>query len=239
MDDPGWGGFTPLPPDGAGPDTVGAHQPAPPSGPRGGAPRPRKPLIIGSVAVAVVAVIAVVVALVAGGGGGGSKAAVATSPATVATTSPTTVAPTTTTTIPATTTTPPGGSLTSAASAYLALEAPAYNSLTAFGQAVAGWKASVPSAAQAQNEANPTVAAFNRLDSELLARTWPTVVQSKIDTLASQVEVVANELGGIRLAFTTGTLSAWATQFTNDGNTLGNDVNAVRAALNLPPIPND
>jgi len=187
--------------------------------------------------VAVVALIAVVVALAAGGGGGGSKGAVATtSPATRTTTSPPTDAPTTSTTIPAPTTLP-GESLARAASAYLVLEGPAYSSLTAFGNVVAGWKAVRPTAAEAQNEANPTVVAFNRFSSQLLAGTWPSAIQSKIDNLASQVEIVANDIADLRLAFTNGTTAAWANQFDNDGNALGTDINAVRAALNLPPIP--
>lgn len=219
MDDPGWGGFTPLPPDGT----------TPPAGPGGGAPRARQPLLIGSVAVAVVALIAVAVALaLQGGGGGGSKVAVATtSPTTLTTTIPTTVAPTTTLT---------GGSLPDAASAYLALESPAYNSLTAFGAVVSGWRSSPPSAAQAQTAANPAAHAFQTFNAQLLARAWPVVVQSKVDTLASQVEVVANDLGGIGLAFTTGTRPAWATQFTTDGDALITDADAVRATLNLPAL---
>jgi hypothetical protein len=240
MDDPGWGGFTPLPSDGTPPppDAAGASQPAPPRGPGGGARRPSQPLLIGSVAVAVVVVVAIVLALSLGGGGGKSKAAVATTTApTLATTSPTTAAPTPTT-IPAPTTLP-GESLASAASTYLTLEGPAYSSLTAFGSDVAGWKTVRPSAAEAQNEANPTVAAFNHFTSQLLARTWPSAIQPKINNLASQVEIVANDLADIRLAFANGTLSAWATQFDNDGDALGTDVNAVRAALNLPPIPTD
>jgi hypothetical protein len=191
--------------------------------------------------VAVVAVIAVVLALALNGGGGkGSKAAVATtSPATRTTaTSPTAAALTTTTTIPAPTTLA-GGSLLSAASAYLQLEGPAYSSLTAFGSVVAGWKTAHPSAAEAQTQANPTVAAFNHFSSQLLAKTWPTVIQSKIDNLASESEVVANDIADIRLAFTDGTLSAWGTQFTKDGDALATDVNTVRAALNLPALPTD
>jgi hypothetical protein len=70
----------------------------------------------------------------------------------------------------------------------------------------------------------------------LLAGTWPTVVQPQINTMASQVEVVANDLGGLQLAFSNNTEKAWATQFETDANQLVTDANAVRSTLGLPAL---
>jgi hypothetical protein len=142
----------------------------------------------------------------------------------------------TSTTHAATTTTAAGESIAQAGTAYLALETPAYNSLTAFGSTVSGWDANPPTASAAQAAANPTIVEFKNFSTKLLSGTWPAAVQPQINTLASQVEVVANDLGGLDLAFSNGNQSSWATTFENDANTLVTDVNAVRSTLQLPAL---
>jgi hypothetical protein len=216
MDDPGWGEAVPDEPSaGAGGGTKT------PKSSGGGLFQPtRIQLIAGA---AVVIVIIVVVALLVSGG---KKP-----------TSSTTGTTTTSAKHSATTTTAAaGGSIASAGAAYLALETPAYDSLTSFGSIVSGWVNNPPTPSAAQTAANPTIIAFKTLSNKLLARAWPSAVQPQINTLSSQVEVVANDLGGLSLAYADNTRSAWATTFETDANTLVTDANAVRSTLNLPAL---
>lgn len=217
MDDPGWGEEIPEEPSPA----AGATKKPAKSGQSGIFQPTRIQLIVG---VAVVVVIIVVVAVVLTG----SKTPNASTTATTNARTPTTKI--------ATTTTAAGQSIAQAGTAYLALETPAYNSLTAFGSSISGWDANPPTPAAAQAAANPTIVEFKSFNAKLLARTWPAAVQQQINTLASQVEVVANDLGGLDLAFSNNTQSAWASQWETDANTLVTDVNAVRTTLNLPAL---
>jgi hypothetical protein len=218
MDDPGWGEEVP---EDSSPAAVRA--PKAPKATQSGIFQPtRTQLIIGGV---IVLVVIVVVAILLSSGA--KKPTSSTTTTTHAVTS---------TTHAATTTTAAGESIAQAGTAYLALETPAYNSLTAFSSTVSGWDSNPPTASAAQAAANPTITEFKNFSTKLLAGTWPSAVQSQINTLASQVEVVANDLGGLDLAFSQGNQSAWASQFETDANTLVTDVNAVRATLNLPAL---
>jgi hypothetical protein len=217
MDDPGWGEEIP---EDQSPAASGTKKPAK-SGQSGIFQPTRIQLIVGG---AVVVVIIVVVAVLLTG----SKKPSVNSTLTTHAVTPTTQA--------ATTTTAAGESIAKAGTAYLALETPAYNSLTAFGSAISGWDANPPTPTVAQTTANPAIVQFKNFSTKLLADTWPAVVQPKINTLASQVEVVANDLGGLQLAFSNNTESAWATQFETDANQLVTDVNAVRTMLGLPDL---
>ena len=218
MDDPGWGEAVP---DGAAPAPAA---PAPPTGNqlKNFAQANRNVLIgVGAALVIVVIVIAVLAS------SGGNKASTTTSvtPATAATT------------LPPTTTTAVGGSLSDAAGAYLAMETPAYNSLTSFGSVVSGWSTTAPTPAEAQQAANPSVDAFRAFGTALLGRTWPPAVKPQINALASQVEIVANDLGNLQLTFSQGTQAAWGTSFNADATALVNNANAARSTLGLPALP--
>lgn len=217
MDDPGWGEAVP---EGAAP------APTAPVRPTGNQltefAQSNRYLLIG-VGVGIVLIIVVIAVVVTSGGNKSSTSTL--TPATTATT------------LPPTTTTAVGGSLSDAAGAYLAMETPAYNSLTALGSVVSGWSTTAPSPAEAQQAANPTVDAFRVFGTALLARTWPPAVKPQINALASQVEIVANDLGNLELTFSQGTQSAWGTQFTADATALVNDANAARSTLGLPALP--
>jgi hypothetical protein len=100
MDDPGWGGFTPLPPEadagaGAGPPPATSQPPPPPGG--SGRRPPKLALMIGGAVVVAAALVGVGVAL---SGGGKTNASNTTLPGVA---SSTTVAPTSTTAAPSTT----------------------------------------------------------------------------------------------------------------------------------------
>jgi hypothetical protein len=212
MDDPGWGEEIPDEPS------------APAGGAKEGKSRTsglsqpsRNQLIVG---VAVVVVVIVVVAVLVSGH---SKKTPSTTP---------------TTNHPATTTTEAGPSVAEAGKTYIALETPAYNSLTAFGSVVSTWGTTAPTQASAQNAANPAVLAFKTFSAKLLQGSWPASVQPEINTLSSQAEVVANDLGDVSLAIANGTNGQWATGFGADGDQLVTDANAVRSKLKLPPISN-
>jgi hypothetical protein len=217
MDDPGWGEEIPEDPSSA---ASGTQKPAK-SG-QSSIFQPTRIQLIGGGAVVVVIIVVIAVLLA-----GGKKPSASTTATTHAVT---------TTTRAATTTTAAGESIAKAGTAYLALETPAYDSLTSFGSVVSGWDANPPTAAAAQTAANPTIVDFKSFSTKLLAGPWPAAVQPQINTLASQVEVVANDLGGLGLAFSNNTQSAWANQFETDANTLVTDANAVRATLNLPAL---
>jgi hypothetical protein len=218
MDDPGWGEEIPEDQSSA---ASGTKKPAK-SGHSGIFQPTRIQLIVGA-AVVVVIIVVVAVLLTQSKKPNAVNATLTTHAVT-----PTTQA--------ATTTTAAGESIAQAGTAYLALETPAYNSLTAFGSAISGWDANPPTAAVAQTTANPTIVQFKSFSTKLLAGTWPTVVQPQINTMASQVEVVANDLGGLQLAFSNNTEKAWATQFETDANQLVTDANAVRSTLGLPAL---
>jgi hypothetical protein len=218
MDDPGWGEAVPdVPATPSAPRSSG--------GPGGGSPLQNRNVLIGVGAVVVIAIVVVVAVLASGGHHNKS--------ATTTTVAPTTSRPSAATT----TTTGASAALAKAGATYLSYETPAYNSLTAFGSAISDWDKHAPTAAVAQQTANPAVLAFKKLNQQLLSHTWPASVQAKMDTLASQAEVVSNDLGGLQLAFTQGTESQWGAQFTTDGNTLVTDADAVRTALGLPQLP--
>jgi predicted metalloprotease len=218
MDDPGWGEEVPDEPTAS---PAGATS-SPKSSGTGGFQPSRNQLIIGG---AVVVVIIVVLAIV-----------LSSSKKTNSTTTTTTTNSVTSTTHPSTTTTAASESIAHAGTSYLALETPAYNSLTAFGSVVSGWDANPPTPSAAQTAANPTILEFKTFSSKLLAGTWPAAVQPQINTLASQVEVVANDLGDLGLAFSNNTQSTWSTTFENDANQLVTDANAVRTTLKLPAL---
>jgi hypothetical protein len=217
MDDPGWGEEIPEDPS---PTTSGTEKPAKSS--QSSIFQPTRTQLIAGGAVVVVVIVVIAVLL------SGSKNPNNTKTPTTHALTPTSQA--------ATTTTAAGESIAKAGTAYLALETPAYNSLTAFGSAISGWDANPPTPAVAQTTANPTIVQFKNFSTKLLADTWPTAVQPKINTLASQVEVVANDLGGLQLAFSNNTETAWASQWETDANQLVTDVNAVRSALGLPDL---
>jgi hypothetical protein len=212
MDDPGWGEEIPdEPPAAAGGAKEAKSQTS-------GLSQPSRNQLIGGVAVVVV-VIVVVALLVSGH----SKKTPSTTP---------------TTNHQVTTTTAAGPSVAEAGKTYIALETPAYNSLTAFGSVVSTWGTTAPTQASAQNAANPAVLAFKTLSAKLLQGSWPASVQPEINTLSSQAEVVANDLGDVSLAIANGTNGQWATGFGTDGDQLVTDANAVRAKLKLPPLSN-
>ena len=217
MDDPGWGEAVPE-----GAASAPAAPTLPAASPLKDFAQSNRNLLIG-VGVGIVLII-IVIALVVSSGGNKSSTAKVTPP-------------TSTTTLPPTTTTAVGGSLADAAGAYLAMETPAYNSLTSFGSAISGWSTTAPTPVEAQQAANPTVDAFRAFGAALLARTWPPAVKPQINALASQVEIVANDLGNLQLAFSQGTQSAWATSFNADATALVNNANAVRSSLGLPALP--
>jgi hypothetical protein len=210
MDDPGWGEEVPEEP------SVGATEKKTAKNRKGGLSQPSRPQLIGGAAVVVVIIVVFAVLVT-----GGKKSNNTT---------------TTTTSQRVTTTTAAGESIAAAGKQYISLETPAYNSLTAFGSVVSGWTANPPTSSAAQNAANPTILEFKDFSSKLLADTWPTTVQSQVNTLSSQVEVVANDLGDLGLAFADSTNAQWATTFENDANTLVTDANAVRAKLKLPAL---
>ena len=210
MDDPGWGEEIPDEPSAAA--ASGTKEAKSRSG--GLAQPSRNQLIVG---VAVVAVVIVLIAILVSGHKKPSPS-------------------TTTTSRPATSTTASGPSIAEAGRNYVALETPAYNSLTAFGSVVATWGTTAPSQTDAQNAANPAILAFKSFSAKLLQGTWPASVQPEINTLSSQAEVVANDLGDVSLAIANGTNAQWATGFTTDANQLLSDANAVRAKLNLPAL---
>jgi hypothetical protein len=210
MDDPGWGEEVPDEPSAVAGGTKVAKSRT------SGLSQPSRNQLIGGVAVVVV--IIVVIALLVSGH---SKK----TPSTTATT-----------VHQVTTTTEAGPSITDAAKTYVALETPAYNSLTAFGSVVSTWGTTAPTQATAQNAANPAILAFKTFGDKLLQGSWPVSVQPEINTLASQVEVVANDLGDVSLAIANGTNAQWATGFGTDANQLITDVNAVRSKLKLPAL---
>jgi hypothetical protein len=211
MDDPGWGEEIPDEPSAT---AVGTKEAKPRTS---GMSQPsRNQLIIG---VAVVVVIIVVIALLVSGH---SKKTPSTTP--------------TTNRPAATSTTEAGPSVADAAKNYVELETPAYNSLTAFGSVVSTWGTTAPTQATAQTAANPAILAFKTFSAKLLQGSWPASVQPEINTLASQVEVVANDLGDVSLAIANGTNAQWAMGFGTDADKLIDDVNAVRSKLKLPPL---
>jgi hypothetical protein len=211
MDDPGWGEEVPDEPSAKSAAKSGTKNRV------GGLSQPSRWQLIGGGAVVVI-IIVVFAVLVTGGKKHNDNST------------------TTTTTSHVTTTTAAGESIAAAGKAYIALETPAYNSLTAFGSIVSGWTTNPPTSSAAQNAANPTILEFKDFSSKLLAATWPDSVQSQINTLSSQVEVVANDLGDLGLAFADNTNAQWATTFENDANTLVTDANAVRSKLKLPAL---
>jgi hypothetical protein len=210
MDDPGWGEEVPDEPSAS---AVGTKEP---KNRTSGLSQPSRNQLIGGVVVVVV--IIVVIALLVSGH---SKKTPSTTP---------------TTNHPATSTTVAGPSIADAGRNYVALETPAYNSLTAFGSVVSTWGTTAPTQATAQNAANPAILAFKTFSDKLLQGSWPASVQPQINALSSQVEVVANDLGDVSLAIANGTNAQWASMFGTDANQLITDVNAVRAKLNLPAL---
>jgi len=213
MDDPGWGEEVPA-------DSAGGGGAGPSSGQRGSSGPSginRNVLIGGGV---VVAVILVVVIILVASGSSNKKAAVSTTPTSAAKS-------VTTTTV----------GLAKYGQVYLAMESPAYSALSDFGTTVSGWQANPPTAVAAQQAADPVVNQFKLFQGKLLATTWPAAVQPNINTLASQVGVVASDLEGLSLAFEQNGQAAWGTQFTTDGNALVADVNTVRGQLGLPLLP--
>ena len=217
MDDPGWGEAVP---EGAAPAPAAPERPA--GNQLNDFAKSNRNLLIG-VGLGVVVIIIVIAVVVSSGGkkSSTSKVTPATSP----------------TTLPPTTTTAAGGSLADAAGVYLAMETPASNSLTSFGSAISGWSTTLPTPVEAQQAANPTVDAFRTFGTALLAKSWPPAVKPQINALASQVEIVANDLGNLQLTFSQGTQSAWATQFNADATALVNNANAARSSLGLPALP--
>jgi hypothetical protein len=213
MDDPGWGEEIPDEPSAA------AGGPKEAKSRTSGLSQPSRNQLIGGVAAVVVVIV--VIALVVSGH---SKKTPST---------------TTTTHHTATSTTEAGPSVAEAGRNYVALETPAYNSLTAFGSVVSTWGTTAPTQATAQNAANPAILAFKTFSDKLLQGSWPASVQPEINTLSSQVEVVANDLGDVSLAIANGTNGQWAQGFGTDADQLITDVNAVRSKLKLPALSNN
>jgi hypothetical protein len=214
MDDPGWGEEIPDEPS----PSTSAKKSTKSSG--GGLTQPSRNQLIAGGAVVIV-IIVVFALLVTGGKKPKNDVTTTTANHSARTTTPTTSA---------------SAAITAAGKSYLGLENPAYDSLTAFGSVVSGWTTNAPTADSAQAAANPTITAFKTFSNGLQSTTWPALVQPEVNTLSSQVEVVANDLGGLGLAIASGTNQQWATTFESDSNTLVTDVNAVRAKLNLPAL---
>jgi len=134
-----------------------------------------------------------------------------------------------------TTITPSTSSPTAAAAqVYIAAANPLNSVITTFGGQATHWNTQTTDS-QAENEAQPVIAALQNMQEKLLGTTWPTSARKDVNTLESVVGPMIGYLQALAsLNFVNA--SSWESSFSRDLSSAVTDSTAVREDLGLPAV---